>query len=998
MKKLILLVFLSLTATLFSFSQEITVSGVITDASRNPLPGVTIQVKGTTQGTITDFDGKYTINVQKDQTLVYSMVGMLTEEIQITNQNLVNLTLVEDLKELDEVVVIGYGTVKKSDLTGSVSTVKAKDLLKITTMNPVQNLQGRVSGVQVTSSSGAPGATPVVRVRGVGTFNNSAPIYVVDGVILDDISFLNSSDISSMEILKDASATAIYGSRGANGVIMVTTKSGTGSNGKTTFSYSGDYGIQHLTKKIDLLNGREFAIVSNMIQNGTFNNVDAVPNTDWQDLIFHNSPVTNHQISASGSSDKVQYYIGVGYYKQKGIIDKSSYERLSIKINNTYKLTDFFTLGNNLTFNPFKQEDAPNVTYQAYRASPVVEPYRADGSFAGVAGVGNPLASLEYSNNRTKGIRAVGNFYGEFKFLDAFTIKSSFGIDGLYKKNVNYTPAHKVLYYDGSESMQVNETSDLVKEFTENFTWLWENTLNYYKDFGENTFNAVMGYTMQNSGSEILKLTGENILRDGEDFWYFTPSYITDNTLDNEKFKNNVDENLNYSMISYLFRANYTHQNKYIFTATFRRDGSSKFNKENRYSYFPSFALGWNVSEESFMQNVPYLSKLKVRASWGKIGNEKIAYPSRYSLTKNVYAIFGDGDVSYPGVTYAKSGNPDLKWETTTQTDLGLEIGLFEGKLNSEFDYYHRVTDDILVELSTPGHLGNGQGQKVRYNAGKVLNSGFEANVNWKDKIGDFNYSIGVLATTVHNEVLSVGGNSGADSLLYGGDIKGYVTQTREGIPIGSFYGYKTDGIFQNEAELNAYPHTSTASVGSLRRVDYNGDGILNGNDRTNIGSPIPKIIFGLNIDLEYKNFDFSFGLQGQAGNKIFNGKEMVRPDQYNFEKHVLDAWAGEGTSNSEPAPSWGGYNYDPSDKFIQDGSYARIRNIILGYTLPESITEKYHIGKLRIYVKGDNIYTFTKYTGYSPEIASSDVLANCIDMGVYPISAIYSFGVNLTF
>jgi TonB-linked SusC/RagA family outer membrane protein len=976
-------------------AQTLTISGTVVDKHNESIPGVTIHVKNTNLGTITNIDGQFSIETELNSILVFSMVGMETQEYLVSNTQPVTITLLEDVKQLDEIVVIGYGTVKKSDLTGAVGSVKADEMVKITSMNPVQSLQGKVSGVQITSTSGAPGASPVVRIRGVGTLNDNSPIYVVDGVILNDISFLNAADIESTEILKDASATAIYGSRGSNGVILITTKTGQKGSSGTTFNYNGEIGIQQLTKKIDLLTGKEYAIVTNMIK-PTYNNVDLVPNTDWQDLVFSPANITNHQLSASGSSEMSQFYISLGYFNQQGIVDKSSYERLSFKLNNSYQLSENFRLGNNLTFTPYKQQNAPNVTYQVYRANPLLEPYREDGSFAGVPGVGNPLADLAYSNNYNKGIRGVGNLFAEATFLNSINFKSSFGIDALYNKSINFTPEYNVLYYDGTQSMQSNPTNDLTKGSTENMTWLWENTLNYNKEINKHSISAVVGYTMQNSNSEYFNISGENILRNGEDFWYLQPSYITDNSLNH--LVNKVDDNLNYSMISYLFRANYTFEGKYILTATFRRDGSSKFNPENRFSNFPSFAAGWNIAEESFMDSYTFLTKLKLRASWGKIGNEKITYSDRFSLTQNLLAVFGPDDISYPAVSYSKSGNPDLKWETTTQTDLGLEVGFFNDKLTGEFDFYNRVTDDILVYLSTPGHLGNGQGQLIRYNAGSVLNRGFEASINWREKKGDFSYGIGILATTIHNEILSIGGNSEADSLLWGGNINGYTTQSRKGLPIGAFYGYKTNGIFQTSEELAAYPHTSDAEVGYLRRVDVNNDGMINGADRTYLGSPIPTFIFGINLDLTYRNFDFSLNIQGQTGNKILNGKEIVRPDKYNFEKHVLDAWTGPGTSTTEPKATWGGYNFIPSDKFIQDGSFARLRSVILGYTLPNELSSKFNISKLRFYIKGDNLFTLTKFTGYSPEIASNDVLGNAIDMGTYPIAAIYSFGVNLTF
>jgi TonB-linked SusC/RagA family outer membrane protein len=598
---------------------------------------------------------------------------------------------------------------------------------------------------------------------------------------------------------------------------------------------------------------------------------------------------------------------------------------------------------------------------------------------------------INYNNSFNKGIRGVGNMYVEATFQKNFVAKSSFGIDAGYNKNENFSPAYAVLYYDGTESMQKHATSSLTKESRENLTWLWENTLNYNQVFGKHSISAVAGYTMQNSNSEVLSVSSNNIIRDASDFWYIQWANMTD-------AKNEVDAGLNYSMISYLARLNYTYNEKYILTGTFRRDGSSKFATENRWSIFPSAAAGWNISKESFMGSIPEISKLKLRGSWGQIGNEKIDYSNRFSLTENIVTVFGTGDVIYPGTTYSKSGNPDLRWEVTTQTDIGLEIGLFKDKLTGEFDYYNRTTDDILVALSTPGFLGNGSGQTIYFNAGKVQNRGFEANINWRDEIGEVGYSVGILASTIHNEVLSVGGSSGVDSLLFGGNIKGYLTQSRKGLPIGAFYGYKTDGIFQNQAELDAYPHTGDAGIGDLRRVDVNGDKVINDQDRTYIGSPVPKFIFGFNAEVTYKNFDVSFSLQGQTGNKIYNAKEFIRPDAYNFEQHVMDRWTGEGTSNTEPRASFGGYNYIPSDKYIQDGSFVRLRSLVVGYTLPEAITAKMHMQQFRVYAKGNNIYTLTRYTGYTPEIGVGDVLGSSIDTGIYPVSAVYSFGVTLTF
>lgn len=1003
--KIPLLLILTFLFGFQGFSQRI-VTGTVTASDNNEtLPGVNVLVKGSTRGASTDINGMYQIELQQgDNVLVFSFVGYDDQEVNVDNRQVVNVVLQLSSTMLDELVVIGYGTVRKSDLTGAVSSIKTEDIRKITAIHPEKSLQGKVTGVQVTTTSGAPGAGAAIRIRGVGTFNNSSPIFVVDGVILDDISFLNSADIASMEVLKDASATAIYGSRGANGVILIQTKTGDAGQEKPVFSFSTEFGMQSLAKKIDLLSGKQFAIISNEIRPGSYNNVDAVPNTDWQDLVFQSAPIHNHQFSITGATKTSQYYVGLGLFQQDGIIPKSNYQRITLKLNNTYNLSKFFRFGNNLTIAPFKQQNAPNVTFSVYRAQPVLTPYYPDGSFGVVYNVGNPLADLEYSNNFRKGVRGVGNIFAEANIFGDFIFRTSYGLDASFNKAESFTPAYAIFNPDGTASQQYNEFSDLFKGTTENLSWLWENTLTFNKKLNKHNINAVGGFTMQKTQSEDFRLSGQNIIRDNSNFWYIHPPYIIDESNNINMLQsifNGVDPGLYYSMISFLSRFNYTFDNRYIFTATFRRDGSSKFSKENRFSNFPSFAVGWNIVNEQFMQDYRSISNLKLRASWGKIGNEKITYFDRFArVQSDLLVILSNPDASFPAASYLKNGNPDLKWETTTQTDIGLEVGLLNNRLTGEFDYYHRLTDDILVELSTPGHLGNGQGQRVRYNAASVLNNGFEFNIRWREKAGDLNYSVGLLGTTVHNEVRSIGGNSGVDSVLIGGYLTNGqpVTLSSVGLPIGAFYGYQTNGIFQSEDELNAYPHMSLAEVGDLRFVDVNKDGRINGQDRTYIGSPIPKFIYGFNLELSYKAFDFSLDLQGQLGNKIFNGKDAVRPDPYNFERTVWNRWTGPGTSNSEPRASFGGYNYTPSDRFIQDGSFLRLRNVSIGYTLSDALAKRFYMQQIRVYLKGNNVWTLAKFSGYTPEIGSYDVLSNGIDYGIYPISAVYSVGLNVTF
>lgn len=989
------------------WGQQRTVTGrVLAGDTGESLPGANVVVKGTMRGVSTDLDGYFTLKLEStDLMLVFSYAGYETREVETSGRDEFNIELKVLSTLMDEVVVIGYGAVRKRDLTGAVSSIKTKEITRFTSLNAEQSLQGKVSGVQITTTSGAPGAGAAVRIRGVGTFNNASPIYVVDGVILDDISFLNAADISSMEVLKDASATAIYGSRGANGVILVQTKGGKLGQEKNIVTVSSEFGWQKLTNYIDLLDGRQFAVISNEIRPGSYNNVDAVPNTDWQRQVFDIAPIHNHQVSVSGAGAASEFYVSVGVFDQNGIISPGQAQRLTVKLNNTYYIRPTLKFGNNITLAPFHERSAPDVTFSVYRAQPVLTPFYADGSYGVVYNVGNPLAGLEYnSNNYRDGVRLVGNVFAEATVAKSFLLRSSFGVDGSTSRSKSFSPAYAVLNPDGTQSQQANQFSDLGKGTGTAFTWLWENTISFAKTFNKHAVNAVTGFTMQQSRSENLGLSGQNILRDGRDFWYINPSYIIDEANNINQLGsifNNVDAGLYYNMMSYLVRTGYTYDDKYLLTLTLRRDGSSKFAEENRWGLFPSAAAGWNISKESFMKPYKMISDLKLRASWGIIGNEKISYFDRFSrVDAGLFGVFGAPDASYPAATYGKTGNPDLRWETTTQTDIGVEISLLKGKITGEFDFYSRTTDDILVDLSTPGHLGNGQGVRVRYNAASILNRGFELSARYANRWKELGYAAGFVGTTVHNEVLAIGGNSGIDSTLIGGYLGNGqpVTLSRVGLPIGAFYGYKTDGIFQNQAELDAYPHLGQAGIGDLRFVDVNGDGRISGDDRTFIGSPIPALVYGFNFEFDYKGFDLAIGLQGQTGNEIFNGKNVVRPDPYNFEQHVWDRWNGEGTSNTEPRPSFGGYNFLPSDRFIHDGSFLRLRSVVLGYNLSEKLTRRLGLQSCRVYAKGNNLFTLTKYTGYTPEIGSFDVLSNGIDTGIYPIPTVYSMGINVTF
>jgi len=984
---LLLIFVLSLGYTNAGIAQQKQVKGIVTSADDNqPLPGVNIKIKSQNTGTVTGLDGEYLLeNLLDENVLVFSFIGYETIEVKVEGQTTINIALKLQSENLDDIVVVGYGVQRKSDLTGSVSSIKTDDLQRIPTSSPMQALQGKVAGLQIVSSSGAPGAGVVVRVRGVGTFNNANPIFVVDGVILDNIDFLNTSDIESMEVLKDASATTIYGARGANGVIIVTTKNAKVGQ-KPTISFSYEMSAQKLQQRIDLLDGTQYATIVNEIKPGSYNNVDAVPNTNWQNEIFKDgfsAPIINAQLSASAGTEISQYYVGVGYFKQDGIIPKSNYERLSLKFNNKYKLTDFLSIGNNITINPYQQQNTNNnVAFVAYRAWPLLTPYDANGKYTPLPGTGNPIADIEYTNSYGDGINGVGSFYADLKLLKHFVVKTSYGVDLGYNRSKSFTPVFLV------SPQQQNSISRLYKGNSTRNSWVWENTLSYFNEFGKHRIDALAGYSMQSVKSEYNSANGENIIRDSEDFWYLNPNNVNPNSV-----WNGVDAGSNYSMISYMFRLNYSFNHRYLFTGTYRIDGSSKFTENNRFAGFPAFAIGWNIHNEDFMQAVPIISNLKLKGSWGGIGNEKISYSRQYSLVgASINTVFGD-DVMIPGQTYQTTGNPDLRWETTYQTNIGIEIGFWENKLTAEIDYFRKDTKDILIDLQLPGFVGNGGSATITKNAAEILNSGVEFNIGWKDAIGEFKYSVRLVGNTLHNEALVVRGTGSTDDYLVGGNGN---TRTSIGLPVGAFYGYKTDGIFQNQTELDAYPHRADAQVGYLKFVDTNNDKKITDADRTFIGSPIPDVLFGLNFAASYKNFDLNIDFQGQYGNEIFNLKETIRPDLYNFEAHVWERWRGDATSNAEPIPTQGGYNFLPSTRFVQDGAFLRLRNLSIGYTLSQSVSQKLKLSNVRIYLSGANVYTLTKFTGYSPEVMGGPIDSG-LDYSTYPVCAIYSCGIRIT-
>ena len=975
-------------------AQQVKVAGNVTSKEDGEtLIGVNILIKGTASGTITDFDGNYELTAPSaDVTLVFSYTGFETVEIDLAGRTRLDVVMSLSRQLLDEIVVVGYGTQRKSDLTGSISSVKAEELQRIPSANLEQALQGRVSGVQVTPVSGEPGAGAIIRIRGTGTLNDASPLYVVDGMLLNDISFLNLNDVESVEVLKDASATAIYGSRGANGVIIITTKKG--QRQEAVFSASAFYGVQNVLKKIDLVNGAQFAQLANEVainegRNPLFANPEAFgEGTDWQSVIFQPASIQSYQFSANGGSESIIYNLSLNYFGQEGIVRGSEFQRLTMRLNNEYTLSKRFSFGHNLSMIYTQRDVAADVVPTAYRAEPIVPVRDSLGNFGDATvrvPISNPEAQIFYNNSANFGYRTVGNAYLDVRLPANLVFRSNLGMDLESTQGKSFVPQFEV----SPTSLQRNDVSRLSVNQGRTFSWLWENTLSYNKEWTDHRLNLLGGitsqeYTFENLGGGRINFPGES-----PEFYYLNAGEVLGQT--------NFNTSFSWSMLSYLFRVNYTLMDRYLFTGSYRIDGSSRFGENNRYGHFPSLALGWNLSNEAFMDNIDFISRLKLRASWGQIGNDKIgAYAGRPTVTTNLNTVLGRDPQLLNGASIVSLANPSIKWEANTQSNAGFEVGLLDNRLVAEVDYYNRVTDDILVSVPIPDYIGADQFPIV--NAAKVRNSGFDFNLGWRERRGRVSYNLNLVASTVNNEVLGLG--EGQEAIFGGGlGIGGLLgTRTVVGQPIGSYFGYVVEGVFQNQAEIDALPSWGRERPGDLRYADINGDGVITTDDRTFIGSPIPDFIYGLSAGFDVAGFDFVIDFNGQRGNQIINAKKMARFGTYNFEASYLERWTGEGTSNAEPRITNGGHNYEMSDRFIEDGSFLRLRTLQVGYTLPSNLLGQLKLSRLRVYANGTNLITWDSYSGYTPEISSGSVIDVGIDRGVFPIAKVFTVGLDIGF
>lgn len=1023
---------------------DINVRGTVTDSSGEPLIGVTVVEKGTSKGTATDIDGSFEITVADGATMRFSYVGYDPYEAKAAPT--MNVVMKESSNMLDEVVAIGYGTQKKSVVTAAISKVGSDELELSSPVRMDNALKGLASGVTVTSSSGQPGAAARVRIRGVGTINNSDPLYIVDGMPIEGgLDYLNPADIASIEVLKDAASGAVYGARAANGVVLVTTKQG--KEGKTRVTYDFSYGWQNVAKKRKVLNASEYAM---MMNEGAINSglapVYADPasygkGTDWQDVVFNdNAPVMNHQVSVSGGSKTVNYLFSLGYYDQEGIIggnfDRSDYQRFTLRSNVGVTLFDQSgkrnwlnkaTIQTNLAYTRIKSRGIEtNSTWgsplgSALAMSPILTPYLEPGSaeeqaqlaylsgqaayvpmygpdgrlvmvptaFGNFQEMSNPVANLMLPGNRNWSHKFVGNFTGDLQIWDNLHYRISYGADMSFWGYDGYTP----IYYlrDGGSTDHSSATSTSER----GLVWQIENLLSYDKTLGDHTFNIILGQSAKESHGFYLGGSRNHIISYDRPWIDASTGLAADGDMSvwgapQPKAR----------LASYFARASYDFDNRYMIQATVRRDGSSRFGSNKHWATFPSVSAGWNIMNEHFMESTAeWLNNLKLRASWGKNGNENIGNFQFIALTSSGNnAIFGNPGQIVNGTKPSQLPNPDLHWEESESTDVGLDFGFLQNKLTFTVDWFLKNTNGMLMTMSLPQYVGE---SIPTGNVGKMRNWGLEFDLGYRQSWANgLTVHVGVNASYLRNKLVAYGNEQGWENLDSFQGV-GTILRAQNGEPFPYFYGYKTDGIIQNMAEADAYNQKYGTSLvpGDVRFVDVDNNGSINEDDRTKIGDGTPDWTYGANLTASWKGIDFSIFFQGVAGNEIFDATRRIDARSVNLPSWMLDRWTGEGTSNSIPRYVTGdGYNWQSSDLYVYDGSFLRLKNMTLGYTLPQEWTRKIAVQKFRVFVSVENLATWTKYHGFDPEISSGSDRSNGVDFGVYPQARTWTVGFNIEF
>jgi TonB-linked SusC/RagA family outer membrane protein len=1029
---IVLILFIGLHS--FAFAQdEITISGVVTDATtKESLPAVNVYVTGTNTGTMTNAEGAYELTVAADaEAITFSYIGYAKQEVSIDGGQTIDVALQPATESLEEMVVVGYGAQQRKNVTGSISSVSANDLEESSVTRLDDALQGRLSGVRVISSSGAPGASATVRVRGTTSINNSDPLYIVDGVPVDNggISYLNPGDIESIEVLKDAASAAIYGTRAASGVVLVSTKSGSGNDFQV--SYNSYVGLQEPANKLDLLNATQYATLRNESSqaagNGTvFENPQSLgEGTDWQETIFNNSAaVLSQSISLSGGNDKSSYFASLGYHDEEGIVASpiSHNKRLSFRVNSTIQVTDWLTFGENFGYTyernrgslntnsefggplssainldpvtPVLITDEETMNSNPYSNNPVVR--NAQGYPYGISPyVGqemtNPLAYIKtqqgnfgYSHN------IVGNAYLQVEPVEGLSIKTDIGVKPAFYGSESFAP----IYYLNSATNNLGNNS-FYRESNQGLIWNWDNTINYATNVDAHNFDFLVGTsTRRNTGSGVNG-TFQELPTDNFDDASPNFSVPTD-----QRIAGGYDNQV-YALNSYFGRVNYDYDGKYLLTAVLRIDGSSRFGSENQYGRFPAVSLGWVPTSEEFWPDNSAINYLKVRASYGINGNDRSLGDFQYQSTIGGGRdyVFGPGSI-VTGASPNAPANPDLQWEETSQLDLGFDATLFND-LSVTFDYYHKETSGMLLQVQIPSYIG-ASGDPFG-NVASLKDDGVELEVAYQKQFENFGFNIAANGSYNQNEITDIGENDFLTSGTF--QASAYeISRTEVGQPIGAFYGFETEGIFQTPEEVNNYVGEDgemiqpNAQPGDFRWADLNGDGQITSEDRTFIGNPTPPWTFGMNATFNWKQFDLKVFGQGVVGNEVFQGLRRLDITTANYTTEALERWTGEGTSNSYPRLSDDDPNNNfshPSEFHLSDGSYFRIKQLQLGYTLPVELSTQLGIQRARLYVRGENLVTLTGYSGYDPEIGGG---STSIDRGVYPQARAYQVGLNITF
>lgn len=1021
------LTFLAAMALAISAFAQGTVTGTVTDAQDGyPLPGVAVILKGAGTGVETDLDGNFSIKASNGQTLVFSCIGYAEKEVVVSGTSL-NVALETDSYMLDEVVAIGYGVMKKSDLTGSVASVKGEQLKKTPASGIDQALQGVAAGVTVNANSGQPGAAAEVRVRGIGTVNNAAPIFVVDGVIVDDISFLSPSDIASTEILKDASATAIYGSRGANGVILVTTTKGN-TDGQISISFDANIGFQNPWRKLDLLTTDEYAIFlskigdiggystlkeqgrdawirSRMIGNTSKfhpSNLDySKTDTDWQEAVFNrNAVIQNYHLAINGGNNQGQWSVSASWFNQDGTIIGSNYSRLTLRANSSYNVKKWLKVGENLNFmygygrtamnnNASAQASILSAALSMSPWDPVIYPqgshnsagedlsgkYAAPTNFKNVT---HPYAMVNYSHPMDKSDRWVGDIFVDITPIEGLVWHNDISMDLSNVRHSLFKEEYMVSQYDKMDK------NFLEKNMTRYRTLIFESTLTWMKDFGKHGVNLMAGTTLEEYQMESLGGSGAKILIPRETNWFLSQTTEDRNPAGDGAARNRRQ--------SFLARAHYNYDSRYLLTVNFRADGTSKFTN-HVWGFFPSVAAAWRVDNEPWLNKPEWLESLKVRAGWGRIGNDKIGDNASVQTMFNsgptfVDYVLGQNQDLAHGATILTLVNSDIMWEATEQVNAGVDLGLWKNKLTATVDFFIRDTKDMLLGVTAPAHVGNRYAATA--NVGTVRNSGIELTLEHRNHVGDWDYSLNGNVSFIKNQLTALNGGS---------PVYGDRTISTEGLPLYTFWGYEYEGIYQSDQELQEHLFAPGASaeyqVGGARYKDQNGDGRIDNNDLTNLGNPFPWLTYGLTATAAWKGFDLQVFFQGVAGNKIYNAlRERTEGTGNNSQLSATmrSVWTADHTTGVIPNPFAGSHNRDNNSRMVEDGAYLRLKNVQLGYTLPEKIVNKVGLSRCRVYVSCSNVFTLTGYTGYDPEVGGG------VDYGNYPQSRTVQMGLNLNF